>query len=163
MVNNKRFKVLVVCMGNICRSPTAQSIIEKKCQEAGLDIDIDSAGTIDYHRGKAPDPRAVQAAKLRGYDLSGLKARQVEQQDFDKADLILAADHDNLADLQAMAEDEHQVKVHLLLEYAQLGPQAIPDPYYGGDEGFKQVIDLLEQASDNLVKRWSQTKEKPPW
>ncbi|MDP5253706.1 MULTISPECIES: low molecular weight protein-tyrosine-phosphatase [unclassified Vibrio] len=155
MESHNLLKVLVVCMGNICRSPTAQAIIDKRCRDAGLAIEIDSAGTINYHRGQSPDRRAIQAAQSRGYDLNGLKARQVTRQDFDDFDLILAADLDNLADLKAMASREQRGKIHLLLAYAKLGERVIPDPYYGRNEGFDEVIDLLEQASDNLITLWS--------
>lgn len=146
-------KVLFVCLGNICRSPTAEGVFRHKVREAGLEgrIDIDSAGTGDWHVGKAPDDRSSQAALLRGYDLSSQRARQVLRDDFQRFDLILAMDHDNLARLQALRPASGGAELDLFLRRYQLALDEVPDPYYGGADGFEQVLDLIEQASDALL------------
>lgn len=143
-------RVLIVCMGNICRSPTAEAVLRSQLQKAGLQIQVDSAGTEDYHLGAAPDSRSIKHANLRGYDLGGLRARQVNPSDFSEFDLILAADDANLAELKRRCPREHQHKLSLFLENA-----AVPDPYYGGIEGFEKVLDLIESRAAALVQRWS--------
>lgn len=146
-------KVLFVCMGNICRSPTAEAVFRKYVQTARLDgrITIDSAGTGDWHVGKSPDQRACQAAARRGYDLSSLKARQVTVEDFQRFDLILAMDQDNLERLKAQQPSESRAELDLFLRRYGLGEDAVPDPYFGGDAGFEQVLDLVERASAALL------------
>lgn len=146
-------KVLFVCMGNICRSPTAEAVFRKCVQDAHLDsqIVIDSAGTGDWHVGKGPDQRACQAAARRGYDLSALRARQVAVDDFQCFDLILAMDHDNLERLQALRPQDSRGELDLFLRRYNLGEDAVPDPYYGGEDGFEQVLDLVERASAALL------------
>jgi len=147
-------KVLFVCLGNICRSPTADGVFRKKLFEQGLadHVEVDSCGTGDWHIGKAPDQRAQAAARKRGYDLSGLRARTVQLSDFDTFDFILAMDDNNLTDLLNMAPLHHHSKVRLLLDYAPVtGLKAVPDPYYEGADGFEQVLDLVEQACDGLL------------
>lgn len=148
-------KVLFVCMGNICRSPTAQGVFARHVDERGLAdrISIDSAGTHAYHIGSAPDSRAREAASRRGVDLSGLVGRRVSAQDFEAFDYILAMDEENLMNLHAMCPvDEHRKKVALFLDYApQLGEREVPDPYYGGASGFERVLDLIEAASEGLL------------
>lgn len=146
-------RVLFVCLGNICRSPTAEGVFRHQVQQAGLEaqIDIDSAGTGDWHLGKAPDVRACQAAKARGYHLDALRARQVQLEDFQRFDLILAMDEQNLADLRALQPKGSRAEVDLLLRRCGLAQTAVPDPYYGGAEHFDQVLDLLEQASTVLL------------
>ncbi|WP_261833550.1 low molecular weight protein-tyrosine-phosphatase [Vibrio ishigakensis] len=148
-------KVLVVCMGNICRSPTGEAILRTKAENKGLLVEVESAGTIDYHHGEKPDSRAMQAAKARGYSLAGKRARGVTQEDFYYFDRILAADRQNLADLQAMCPEEYQHKLGLFLEGAGLDTDEIPDPYYGGEEGFEHVLDLVESASDHILEQMS--------
>ena len=145
--------ILVVCMGNICRSPTGEAVLRAKAKELGVEVEIDSAGTIGYHQGHAPDPRAQAAGKKRGYSFKGIRARQVEPNDFARFDLILAADRDNLADLHAQCPREHQHKLKLFLSYIDADVDEIPDPYYGGDEGFENVLDLIEQASEAILQR----------
>lgn len=145
-------KVLFVCMGNICRSPTAEGVFRHRVRAAGLEsrIVIDSAGTEEWHAGKAPDQRSSQAAARRGYDLTAQRARQVEAEDFQRFDLILAMDHDNLIRLRAARPEQASAEMDLLLRRYGLG-EIVPDPYYGGDEGFEHVLDLLEQAADALL------------
>jgi protein-tyrosine phosphatase len=146
-------KVLFVCMGNICRSPTAEAVFRKCVRDVQLDsrITIDSAGTGGWHIGKRPDQRACQAAARRGYDLSALRARQVAVEDFQRFDLILAMDHDNLEQLQALRPLGSRVELDLFLRRYNLGEDAVPDPYFGGEEGFEQVLDLVEKASAALL------------
>jgi protein-tyrosine phosphatase len=146
-------KVLFVCMGNICRSPTAEAVFRKCVRDVQLDsrITIDSAGTGGWHIGKRPDQRACQAAARRGYDLSALRARQVVVEDFQRFDLILAMDHDNLEQLQALRPLGSRVELDLFLRRYNLGEDAVPDPYFGGEEGFEQVLDLVEKASAALL------------
>lgn len=147
-------KVLFVCMGNICRSPTAEGVFRHLVEEAGLAqrVLIDSAGTHDYHIGKPPDRRAQAAAVQRGYDLSGLRGRQVETRDFDEFDYILAMDAENLANLNRIKPSQHRAKVGLFLEYGQrFAEREVPDPYYGGVQGFDHVLDLVEDAAAGLL------------
>ncbi|WP_105169827.1 low molecular weight protein-tyrosine-phosphatase [Pseudoalteromonas sp. T1lg23B] len=138
-------------MGNICRSPTGEAVLKHKLAEAQLDITVDSAGTIAYHQGNPPDKRSVAAGKKRGYDFSGMTARQVKPQDFTDFDLILAADRANLADLLALCPPQHQHKVMLFLSFIDAQYDEIPDPYYGSGDGFETVLDLIESACDQLI------------
>lgn len=146
-------KVLFVCLGNICRSPTAEGVFRQRLQAAGLAerVQVDSAGTGDWHVGKAPDQRTRLAAQRRGYDLAPLRARQVAVEDFQRFDLILAMDHSNLKHLQALRPGAASAELDLFLRRYQLALDEVPDPYYGGDDGFEQVLDLIEQASDALL------------
>jgi protein-tyrosine phosphatase len=146
--------VLMVCMGNICRSPTAEGVFRQHLQRAGLEhrVRLDSAGTHSYHIGKSPDPRASQAAKQRGYDLSGLVGRQVSARDFEDFDLILAMDQDNLANLMRVCPRGQEHKVRLFLSFsARFAGQEVPDPYYGGPRGFDHVLDMVEDAAAGLL------------
>lgn len=147
-------KILIVCMGNICRSPTGEAVLKAKAQQMGVDIMVDSAGTIGYHQGNPPDPRAKAAGEKRGYSFRGIRARQVVEADFEEFDLLLAADNDNLADLQQRCPAHLQHKLALFLSFSDSNHDEIPDPYYGGDNGFELVLDLIENASDNLLKRF---------
>ncbi|WP_282176773.1 low molecular weight protein-tyrosine-phosphatase [Vibrio nereis] len=147
-------KILIVCMGNICRSPTGEAVLKAKAQQMGIDIMVDSAGTIGYHQGNPPDPRAKAAGEKRGYSFRGIRARRVVEADFEEFDLILAADNDNLADLQQRCPAHLQHKLALFLSFSDSNHDEIPDPYYGGDNGFELVLDLIENASDNLLKRF---------
>ncbi|RMH86499.1 low molecular weight phosphotyrosine protein phosphatase [Pseudomonas sp. AOB-7] len=146
-------KVLFVCLGNICRSPTAEGVLRHKLRAAGLEdrVQVDSAGTGDWHVGKAPDSRTRIAAQRRGYDLSALRARQVEAADFQRFDLILAMDQSNLRNLQALRPAGAQADLDLYLRRYELALDDVPDPYYGGEDGFEQVLDLIEQASEALL------------
>ena len=146
-------KILFVCLGNICRSPTAEGVLREKLRQAGLSerVQLDSAGTGDWHVGKAPDARTRLAAQRRGYDLSTLRARQVTLEDFPRFDLILAMDANNLRDLKTMRPGAAQAKLDLYLRRYDLPLDEVPDPYYGGEEGFEQVLDLIEQAGDALI------------
>jgi protein-tyrosine phosphatase len=148
-------KVLFVCMGNICRSPTAQGVFEKLVSEHGLTerFVIDSAGTHAYHVGEPPDTRASQAAMRRGIDLSSQQARRVSSDDFELFDYVLAMDSSNYADLSELCSPGHGPKLRLFLEYASVhGMTEVPDPYYGGATGFERVLDLIEEASAGLLE-----------
>ncbi|MDT4839733.1 Low molecular weight protein-tyrosine-phosphatase YfkJ [compost metagenome] len=146
-------RVLFVCLGNICRSPTAEGVLLHKLREAGLaaTVQVDSAGTGDWHVGKAPDARTRVAAQRRGYDLSQLRARQVAVEDFGRFDLILAMDTSNLANLHGLRPADAVAELDLFLRRYQLALDEVPDPYYGGEEGFEAVLDLVEQACDALI------------
>jgi len=156
MSSKAPYKVLCVCLGNICRSPTAEIVLRHYCDEYQLNVIVDSAGTSNYHPGKAPDQRSQNHAKKRGYDLSTLRARQLKTQDFLDFDLILAMDHQNLEDIQAVMHqagleyDETclRAKVALMSEHdPEYSKQALPDPYYGGLDGFERVLDQCESSS----------------
>jgi len=150
----KEFSVLMVCMGNICRSPTAEGVFRGKVRAAGLQdrIRIDSAGTHDYHVGSPPDRRSSHHASLRGYDLSDLRARQVERLDFERFDLILAMDWENLELLEAQCPPQHRPKLKRLMEFAPPGlGEVVADPYYGGKDGFETVLDHVEAACEGLL------------
>ena len=147
-------KVLMVCMGNICRSPTAEGVLRHKLREAGVAalVVVDSAGTHGYHTGEPPDERAVRHARQRGYDLSALRARQITAADFERFDLLLAMDWDNLAELKELCPVEHRGKLRRLTEYAQrFDNPVLPDPYYGSAAAFEQVLDLVEDACAGLI------------
>ncbi|CZF77886.1 Low molecular weight protein-tyrosine-phosphatase YfkJ [Grimontia celer] len=146
-------KILVVCMGNICRSPTGEAILRAKAKARGLDVEIDSAGTIGYHAGSKPDERARKAGEARGYDFSGIYSRPVEDGDFEKFDIILASDKANLADLLDRCPDEMRERVSLFLSHGNSSLAEIPDPYYGGSKGFELVLDLIEEASDSVLDK----------
>ena len=147
-------KILFVCLGNICRSPTAAGVLRTlAAREAPeLSIEVDSAGTAGYHVGEPPDPRTRQAAARRGYDLSALRARIVEPGDFERFDLIVAMDRENLRVLRQRAPPAAHERLRLLLEFApEAGPEDVPDPYYGGPNGFEEVLDLIEAAARGLL------------
>lgn len=155
MSENPRVTVLFVCMGNICRSPTAQGVFEYLVEEARLSehIDVDSAGTHAYHIGERPDKRATQAAAGRGIDLSRQRARRVEAADFGRFDYVLAMDSSNLDDLATICPQQHQDKIQLFLEFAEdLSQREVPDPYYGGNQGFERVLDLIEMGARALLE-----------
>jgi protein-tyrosine phosphatase len=147
-------KVLFVCLGNICRSPTAEGVLRQlAAQEAPrLELEIDSAGTAGYHIGAAPDPRSQRAALRRGIDISGLQARQVSKADFARFDLILAMDRSNLTDLEGIKPDNSHAALKLFLDYApELKLRDVPDPYYSDARAFDQVLDLTIAASRGLL------------
>ena len=145
--------VLFVCMGNICRSPTAEGVFRYFVDEAGLGdtIHVDSAGTHAYHTGKPADARASAAAQRRGYSLSDIRARRVSDEDFEQFDHVIAMDLDNLAALTDKADAGHHHKISLFLSHVAGHEEEVPDPYYGGPSGFERVLDLVEEASRGLL------------
>lgn len=149
------YRVLFVCMGNICRSPAAEIVVRSLARKAGLSssLEVDSAGTHAYHEGEAPDPRVRKAAAKRAYDLSGLRARRLAEEDFVRFDRILAMDRQNLAFIRRLCPPEAQGKLGLFMEFAEaVREEEIPDPYYGGAEGFERVLDLCEAAGEGLIR-----------
>ena len=152
----KKMRILMVCMGNICRSPTAEAVLRQRIDQLGLRdvIEVDSAGTQAYHVGHTPDPRSVAHGARRGYDLEPLRARQVSDLDFERFDLILAMDEDNLADLKERCPETLQSRLCKLMDFAPDGTthRVVPDPYYGGEAGFERVLDLIEKACDGLLE-----------
>jgi protein-tyrosine phosphatase len=146
-------RVLMVCLGNICRSPTAHAVFQHRIDNAGLSrqILVDSAGTGDYHIGHKPDQRSRRAAARKGYSLDGLRARQVRPADFHDFDYILAMDENNQRDLLSQCPADKQHKIRLFMEYAQNNYLAVPDPFYGPEEGFQLVLRLVEEAADALL------------
>lgn len=155
--NTQKKSVLFVCMGNICRSPTAEGVFRHYVNKAGLadQIDVDSAGTHAYHIGEPPDRRANAAAERRGISLAEIRARRVTNDDFEFFDYIIAMDEDNQERLLERAPDEHRSKVQLFLSYASVSETEVPDPYYGGAAGFERVLDLVEAASRGLLETLS--------
>ena len=152
-------RILFVCLGNICRSPTAEGVLRHllATEAPGLGVEVDSAGTGDYHLGEPPDLRSQRAAKRRGIDLSGLSARQVNRRDFDDFDLILAMDRKNLRDLNVIKPTGSRAQVRLFLEYAgESGVSEVPDPYTGDAADFEHVLDLVTAASRRLIGRLRQ-------
>ncbi len=151
----KDISVLFVCMGNICRSPTAEGVFAKRVADAGLAerVDIDSAGTHAYHVGEPPDPRAQRTAASRDVDLSRLRARKAVAEDFAEFDYVLAMDRDNYERLQAICPEGAEHKLQLFLRYApELDIDEVPDPYYGGPAGFDRVLDMIEVAAEGLLE-----------
>lgn len=150
----KQVKVLFVCLGNICRSPTAHGVFEQLVHQQGLQeyIYVDSAGTHAYHVGEQPDRRSQAAALERGVDLSSQRARRVLVEDFDQFDYVLAMDHSNLQNLMELATESQQARIHLFMRFAQRWQETeVPDPYYGGSRGFERVLDMVEDAADGLL------------
>jgi len=148
-------KVLFVCLGNICRSPTAEGVFRKHVNDAGLSrlIVIDSAGTHAYHVGEPPDRRAQETAARRGIDISGLRGRRATETDLDEFDYILAMDRENLHNLLAIAQEHHKKRIQLFMEFAEEQEEKdVPDPYYGGPSGFDRVMDMIEEASAGLLR-----------
>jgi len=151
----REVRVLFVCLGNICRSPTAHGVMEGLAASGdhGLRIEVDSAGTGAWHIGHPPDDRSQAAARQRGLDLSAQRARRVELEDFHRFHLILAMDEQNLADLEEMRPSDATAELALLLSYAEgVDLRSVPDPYYGGANGFEQVLDLVEQGCAGLLE-----------
>lgn len=145
--------VLMVCLGNICRSPLAEGILRDKAKKLNLNITIDSAGTANYHIGEHPDKRTIINAMKHGIDVSGLKARQFQIEDFDRFDIIFVMDSSNYADVASLARDKNdKQKVELILNRVYPNSNmAVPDPYFGGEQGFENVFILLEQACDVIA------------
>ena len=144
----------MVCLGNICRSPTAEGMLLHllRQEQPPLPIEVDSAGTADYHVGDAPDKRSQQAARKRGIDISGLRGRQVEADDFLRFDLILGMDRENLRELQRLRPAKSRAEVKLLMDYAPQAGREVPDPYYGDAAAFEKVLDLTAAASRGLIE-----------
>jgi len=155
MKNKEKVSVLFVCMGNICRSPTAHGVFRKMVDDEGLSdhIEIDSAGTHSYHVGHPPDERAQSTALRRGLDMSDLRARKAKERDFESFDLVLAMDRDNYAILESYTTSDTVYKLRLFMEFApdHWRTSEVPDPYYGGPNGFEQVFDMVEDASRGLI------------
>ena len=139
--------MLFVCTGNICRSPTAEGVLRHLARDAGVEVHVESAGTGDWHVGRPPDERAQHHARGRGYDLSAQRARQVARRDFERFDVIVAMDRGHLVALQAQCPPEHRAKLRLLVP-----GRDVPDPYYGGTEGFERVLDMVEAACAALLR-----------
>jgi len=152
-----KVSVLFVCMGNICRSPTAEGVFRHHVSGAGMDENVvaDSAGTHAYHEGEPPDSRAMAAAERRGMSLEGIRARRVADDDFERFDFIIAMDEDNLFRLKEQAPPEYHSKLRLFLEFSTSDEREVPDPYYGGAAGFERVLDLVEDASRGLLETLS--------
>jgi len=149
-------RILMVCLGNICRSPTAEGVLRTLAARefAGLDIAVDSAGTANYHVGEPPDRRTVAAARRRGYELASLRARQVVPADLQGFDYVLAMDRANLSELRSLGVATPRAHLGLLLDFApDCGTDEVPDPYYGGQEGFERVLDLCEAGARGLLRR----------
>ncbi|MFT5313398.1 MAG: protein-tyrosine phosphatase [Paraglaciecola sp.] len=143
--------VLFVCLGNICRSPTAEAVFKCKAEESGLNIHVDSAGTHAYHNRANPDQRSQAVGELRGYNFQGLKCRKVVATDFEEFDYIIAMDQENQQNLVNICPAALQYKISLLMSHSPLEEQAVPDPYYGGMRGFEYVLDLIESGADGLL------------
>jgi len=155
MNKKEKISVLFICMGNICRSPTAEAVFRHYVESAGLDehILIDSAGTHDYHIGDPPDLRTQRAAQQRGYDMSMLRGRQAAEGDFRRFDYVLAMDRANLAILQRIKPQDSATRAQLFLDYARHhADREVPDPYYGGADGFERVLDMVEDAAQGLLE-----------
>lgn len=158
-----KHRILFVCLGNICRSPMAEGVFRRVVDEAGLarQFEIDSAGMGDWHAGESPDHRAQAAAQTRGVDISGQAARKIELEDFDDFDLIVAMDGANIADLEDIVPQAARGKIRRFLDYApHLDHDEVPDPYYGGRQGFDQALDLIEAAAEGLLAELMQDKTK---
>ncbi|HYP81052.1 MAG TPA: low molecular weight protein-tyrosine-phosphatase [Steroidobacteraceae bacterium] len=148
-------RILFVCLGNICRSPTVEAVARElaRREAPALDLEFDSAGTAGYHIGDPPDARSVQAARHRGYDLSALRARQLQPGDFERFDLLLAMDEENLAQMQSMAPRGGAGRARLFLSFApEAGHRSVPDPYYGDAAGFDTVLDLAEHGVRGMLR-----------
>lgn len=145
-------RVLFVCLGNICRSPAAEGVFRALAKREGVEVYIDSAGTGGWHVGKCPDTRMIETAKRRGLDIAAQRARQVEMSDFYEFDYLLAMDLSNHADLLGMAPPNRECDIRLFLDFAQGPEREVPDPYYGGQDGFTRVLDLIEDASRGFLE-----------
>lgn len=155
MGSRKTTSVVFICMGNICRSPTAEGVFRHVVEQSNMSdvITIDSAGTHAYHIGESPDSRAQSTALSRGVNLSSQRARKVKREDFDQFDYVIAMDSANLESLKSLREDDQPAKLHLFMDFASdWDNEEVPDPYYGGDNGFEQVFDMVQSASKGLLR-----------
>ncbi len=155
MASQEKIRVLMVCMGNICRSPTAEGVLRAMVEQSPLagKVEIDSAGTTDYHTGSRPDPRAIRIAAARGYDLGKIRARQVKAQDFERFDYILAMDNTNVRHLRETWPESASARVERLLDYGRTpANQEVPDPYYGSERDFEHALDLIENGCRGLLE-----------
>ena len=159
-------RVLMVCTGNICRSPTAEGVLRRKLADAGLheQVEVASAGTVDYHVGSPPDHRAQQSALRRGYDLSRQRARHLRTEDFERFDLLLAMDTDHVERMVELCPGPLASRIRLLMDFSPRRPRgtSVPDPYYGAPAGFERVLDLVEEACDGLMKDLQARLKRPP-
>ena len=148
--------ILFVCLGNICRSPTAEAVFRQRTTQSGLEVIIDSAGTGGWHTGERPDPRAIEHGALKGYDLTDQSARQVTRTDFSTFDYVLAMDAQNLSHLRDICPAGYSGHLSRFLDFnPNVADKNVPDPYYGGADGFNHVINLIEAASDGLIQHLS--------
>ncbi|MBO6718826.1 MAG: low molecular weight phosphotyrosine protein phosphatase [Rhizobiaceae bacterium] len=154
--------ILFVCLGNICRSPLAEGVFKSVINETGADIVVDSAGTGAWHIGNPPDPRSIAVAAKHGIDIATQRARQLHPSDFERFDLLLGLDRSNVSALRTRAPGDARGRVHLFLEYAGMGPLDVPDPYYGGDDGFETVYRMIREASEGLSAKLGARAASPP-
>lgn len=153
-------KVLFVCLGNICRSPTAEAVLRKKAEDSGADgLIVDSSGTAAYHVGNSPDSRAMSAGKKRGYSFTGLRARQLQASDFEEFDFILAMDEENLSNIQKIKPAQCRASVQLASSFSDESFRSVPDPYYGGASGFEEVLDMCESISAGIIAHFNEGKQ----
>jgi protein-tyrosine phosphatase len=150
-------KILFICTGNICRSPTAEGVMRHLAEKMNIPVQVESAGTHDYHVGDAPDRRAQQHARNRGYEIGEQRARQLRKRDFEQFDLLVAMDRGHLEIMQAHCPPQHQGKLRMLVD-----GHDVPDPYYGGVEGFEQVLDMVEAACLGLISELRSSMRAPP-
>ena len=156
MMNDKNLKVCVVCTGNICRSPTGEAVLRKKADDRGLQtlFSCTSAGTHAYHEGETPDPRSRNAAAKRGYDMGSIRAQQVSEADFEKVDIFLAMDLEHLEILTKIKPVHSNAKIMLFLEFSRtFSRQGVPDPYYGTENGFTRVLEMIEEGADTFLNQ----------
>lgn len=156
LFSKPKYSILMVCMGNICRSPTAEAVLNKKAKDVGLKLNIDSAGTLGLHKGNRPDKRSVEVGENAGYSFKGLRSRPIVDDDFERFDHILAMDEDNMRELLIRCPVHLKDKIKLLLTFtdsdeARALAYEVPDPYYGGGKGFDLVLKLVEQGCDGLL------------